>query len=77
MLLYFDLAKLKNPRGTGRVGSKMQKDIRALVNGRVDRPLPLENLSIWSKQGRKLDAFCEEFGVGSLFLLEHLLIKDL
>lgn len=31
ILLYFNLAKLIYPKGTGRVGSKMEEDIRELI----------------------------------------------
>ena len=78
MLLYFDLAQLKKPAGSGRVGHLMEERIRDLVDKRVPgEALPLDELGKWSKQGSKLDVFCQAFGVGSLFFLEHLLSENL
>ena len=78
MLLYFDLAQLKKPAGSGRVGHLMEERIRNLVEKRVpDEALPLDELGKWSKQGSKLNVFCQAFGVGSLFFLEHLLSENL
>lgn len=45
MLLYFDLANLKYPQGTGRIGSRVREEIEKLVKNRVDG-LPLDQLSI-------------------------------
>ena len=81
MLLYYDLAQLKKPAGSGRVGHLMEERIRNLVEERVPGealPLdPLDELGKWSKQGSKLDVFCQAFGLGSLFFLGHLLSENL
>lgn len=81
MLLYFDLAQLENPGGSGRVGGAMQKRIRDLVKDRVpaDRvqDLHLDSLTVWSTCGKKLDIICKEFGEGSLFFLDGLLSEYL
>ena len=81
MLLYFDLAKLKHPEGTGRIGPRMKKEIEELVKERVHdtegNPLPLDQLGTWSTQGKKLNVFCTEFGIGSLCILEEYLSDNL
>lgn len=59
----------------------MREEIEELVKERVDDPagnsLPLDQLSMWSTQGKKLHVFCNEFGIGSLFLLEEHLSDNL
>lgn len=80
-LLYFDLAKLKHPQGTGRIGPRMKDEIRELVKERIDdpeaNPLPWDELTTWSTRGKKLNVFCQEFGIGSLFILEEYLSDNL
>ena len=78
-LLYFDLAKLKNPGGSGLVGKNMQEEILALVKGKVpDGPDPsVKKIREWSKQGRKVEFFCQRLGVGSLFFLHKWLSESL
>lgn len=81
MLLFFDLAKLKHPKGISRIGPKMREEIRELVQDRVhdpaSNPLPLDQLSVRSTQGKKLHVFCEQFGTGSLFILQEHLLDNL
>ncbi|KAL8692783.1 MAG: hypothetical protein Q9218_002254 [Villophora microphyllina] len=76
MLFYFDLARLKYHRASGRVGTKMQKEIEKLVKERVRDPVDLSQLGNWSIQGSKLHELCEAFGVGCLFYLEDLLTEN-
>ena len=81
MLLYFDLTNLKYPEGTGRIGPRMREEITELVKDRVndlaENCLPLDQLGIWSTQGKKLNVFCNEFEIESLFILEEHLSDNL
>ena len=81
MLLYFDLAKLKHPKGTGRIGRRMDEEIQELVKDRIHEPegnpLPWGQLGTWSIRGKKLNALCQEFGTGSLFILQKHLSDNL
>ena len=71
------MANLKYPGGIGRIGPRMREEIEELVKDRVDDParngLPLDQLSVWSTQGKKLNVFCKELGIGSLFILKQYL----
>lgn len=79
MLLYFDLGRLMQPRGSGRIGRIMQQQICDLVDKHMGNrtQLDLMKLGNWSLQGSKLNMFCEAFGVGCLFYIEHLVSENL
>ena len=79
ILFYFDLGRLMRPGGSGRIGKKMFEQIQDLVKkGLKDKVhLEYEQVKSWSLQGSRINMFCESFGVGCLFFIEHLVTEDL
>ena len=82
MLNFYDLVMLIRPEGSGRIGDLMYRDLQDLC-GMVDK-VPGERgdqarnrINEWSRQGRRLNQLCVEFGPGCLFFLTKYLTKDL
>ncbi|KAL8899394.1 MAG: hypothetical protein Q9192_001589 [Flavoplaca navasiana] len=77
MLFYYDLTTLWQPRGCARIGDRMLEKIKDLIKDRVSEALDLKPIKTWIVIGSKLNSFCEAFGVGCPFFIEHLLTPNL
>ena len=74
-MAFFDIAKCFRPNGDGRIGTKMQLEIRRIMGSKIPPGTPLKVLSKRSRAGKTIDMFCQEFGIGCLFLLGPFLLK--
>ena len=82
MLMFFDLFRLINPQGSGRVGHLMQRDFNkflgpVLSTANMAEAVALKQLNEWSLRGSKLHKLCLELGPGCLFYLGDQLSRDL
>ncbi len=82
MLMFFDLFKLINPHGSGRVGHLMQRDFNKFLGpvlsaANMAEEVALKQLNEWSLRGSKLHKLCVELGPGCLFYLGDQLSRDL
>ena len=82
MLMFFDLFKLINPQGSGRVGHLMQRDFNKFLGpvisaSNMAEGVALKQLNEWSLRGSKLHKLCLELGPGCLFYLSEQLSRDL
>ena len=79
MIFFYHITRMINPEVTGRRwGLRMKKrtaDFLADVYNSDERRIKetLMRMETWSKLGLKLWQLCEEFGVGCLFFLAHVL----
>ncbi|GAB7341635.1 hypothetical protein MBLNU457_7832t1 [Dothideomycetes sp. NU457] len=80
MLHYFDICKHWYPDLNSRIGPVQQKEIsESLIEVQCigfDANRVVIHLAEWYKAGRKIDHFCMSFGIGSLFVVGHLLTPD-